>query len=613
MDTRFAVRERAIDECALRGESILADMKTWTVRGDIPIRKYGLWACTRMRTQEAQAIVRIGLTDRDEIVRAIACKSAGVTKDKNAVAGLVNSLNDQSPHVRRAALTSLGQIGDASAVEAILKHAPNLTDREEDHALIFALMQINAPEEAMKGLNSNEPETRRVALTAIHQTASDQLEAKQVMNVIAAGGPGTMKASLSVLADHPEWASSVAELISKWVDGEIEIEHSGVVSLLQKFATTAPLQPVLQQGLQTLPENPAKFSTLIRGIAGSSLKEVPADWKSQWLAAIDAKDKAVSITALQGLKGVRHSFGDVLQKIVSDSSSDSDRRLLSIEALPAGKLSSSSFDFLVETIELGSPPSHVERAISVLGTSSLNEDQLEEVAGLVPTAGPLELQGMFKVIAKVSNEDLLKQFASALASGRSRKTLATPQLQQLSKKWPASAKQSLQPLLDELQAMEASQVEKLTRLEPLTKFGSVAKGRDVFFSEKAKCSTCHRIGDKGGKIGPDLSAIGRIRRERDLLEAVLFPSKTFAREYEPYSIVTENGKVVSGLISHETADTFSIQQATGDPVVIQRDEIETMVPAAVSVMPQGLETGLSEQQLADLIAYLKSLTSGPQE
>ncbi len=613
MDTRFTVRERAIEECALRGESILADLKTWTQRGDIPIRKNGLWAYTRMRTPEAQAVVRLGLTDRDETVRAIACKSAGVTKDAEAVQGLLESLKDTSPHVRRAALTSLGQIGEVSAVAAILNHAPNIADRSEDHALIFALMQIDAPEETFKGLQSKDSSTRRVALTALHQMASDQIQADQVMSVIAAGGPGTMKASLRVLEDHPEWADSVAELISKWIDGEINIEESGVVSLLQKFAATQPLQPVLKKGLQTLPESPAKFSAMIQGIAGSSLKEVPADWKAPWMKSIEAKDQSVSQAALQGLKGVQHPFNDALQKIVNNSSATSESRLLAIEAIPAGTLSSPSFDFLIETIELGAPPIHVERAIAVLGTSNLNEDQLKVVGGWLPSAGPLELQGIFKVIAKISDESLLKEFASALATGRSRKTLATAQLQQLSKKWPASAKEALQPLLDELQAMEATQIEKLARLEPLTKYGSVAKGREVFFSEKSKCATCHRIGDKGGKIGPDLSAIGRIRRERDLLEAVLFPSKTFAREYEPYSIITENGKVVSGIISHETADTISIQQATGDPVVVQRNEIEAMAPSAVSVMPQGLETGLSEQQLADLVAYLKSLTTGPQE
>ncbi len=611
-DTRYAVREYAIDECAMRGDSILPTLKSLIVRGDIRVRQGAAWACTRMRTPKAQELVRLVLNDRDETVRAIACKSAGVTKDKLAVSGLVERLGDASPHVRRAALTALGQVGEKSAVAAILKHAPNLIDRSEDHSLIFALMQISSPEETRKGLQSKEAATRRVALTALDQMAPEKLTPDDVMYVIAAGGSGTMKSALQVLEHHPDWESSVASLLDQWIDGDVQIEDAGITTLIEKFGATETLRSVLQKGLRQQANHETQFVALVTGISGSSLKEVPKQWTPAWKAAINSNNAATSMTALTGLKSLKHSFSDKLQQIASNSNEDAAKRLLAIEALPVGILHSESFDFLIETIEGGTPPVHVERSIVVLGKSNLNSEQQEVVADLVPMAGPLELQGLLKVVQKVSDADILQQIAAAFTSARSRKTLATQQLNQLSKKWPASAKQALQPLLDELQAMEASQTDKLNRLEPLTKHASVASGREIFFNEKSKCATCHRIGEKGGKIGPDLSAIGRIRRERDLLEAILFPSKTFAREYEPYSIVTEDGKVVSGLISHETATTLSLQQTTGDPIVIQRDEIETMVPAAISVMPQGLETGLSEQQLADLVAFLRSLNTGPQ-
>lgn len=611
MDTRHAVRERAIEECALRGEAILPDLKTWIVRGDLPVRRNAVWAATRIRTPDAQALVRSVLHDRDASVRAAACKSVGVTKDALAVSGLLDRLADPAPHVRRAALTALGQIGDASAVDAILNHAPQLTDRSADHALIYALMQINSPAQTRSGLLADHVETRRVALLALDQMAAGSLTADEVMQVIARGGTGIMPAALQILERHPDWDSAVATLLSQWIERDLQMEPSAITSLVEKFAATPPLQPVLARGLETFATDEQYFAALVNGISASSLQEIPTTWETIWRTAIHSENRTISQTALGGLKGINHRFFDDLQQISHDVASSPERRLLAIEASPPGELPSESFALLADIIEQGTPPNHVERAVSVLGRSQLNVDQGRAVAELIPLVGPLELQGFLKVIARISDADILEQFATNLTIARSRKNLALQQVDQLSQKWPASARQAVQPLIDELQSVEASQVEKLNRLEPLVRNASAVRGHEVFFSEKAKCATCHRIGEQGGKIGPDLSGIGRIRRERDLLEAILFPSKSFAREYEPYSIVTTDGKVVSGLISHETADTLSIQQATGEPIVIPRNQVETMVPAAVSVMPQGLETGLSEAQLADLVAFLRSLTAVP--
>jgi putative heme-binding domain-containing protein len=125
--------------------------------------------------------------------------------------------------------------------------------------------------------------------------------------------------------------------------------------------------------------------------------------------------------------------------------------------------------------------------------------------------------------------------------------------------------------------------------------------------QKNKCSTCHRVGDQGGQIGPDLTAIGRIRNERDLLESIVFPSASLAREFEPYTVLFNDGRLMSGIVVHETDDVLHIQQAEGKPQVIARADIESVVPTTISIMPQGLDKPISKQDLADLVAYLRSL------
>ena len=75
-------------------------------------------------------------------------------------------------------------------------------------------------------------------------------------------------------------------------------------------------------------------------------------------------------------------------------------------------------------------------------------------------------------------------------------------------------------------------------LEPLLRRGNASRGREVFFGSKAACSACHFILGVGGHVGPDLSRIGEGRTSRDLLEAILYPSASFARGFEPNIIAT---------------------------------------------------------------------------
>jgi putative heme-binding domain-containing protein len=128
----------------------------------------------------------------------------------------------------------------------------------------------------------------------------------------------------------------------------------------------------------------------------------------------------------------------------------------------------------------------------------------------------------------------------------------------------------------------------------------------VFQNSKAACSACHAIGYLGGTVGPDLSRIGQIRSERDLLEALLFPSVSFVRSYEPILIVTKSGKSFNGLIRRESPEEITLVTGAKEETRISRDDIEEIRPGTVSIMPAGLETQLTKEQLADLVAFLKS-------
>jgi putative heme-binding domain-containing protein len=121
------------------------------------------------------------------------------------------------------------------------------------------------------------------------------------------------------------------------------------------------------------------------------------------------------------------------------------------------------------------------------------------------------------------------------------------------------------------------------------------------------CIACHRIGKEGETIGPDLSHIGATRTRADLLEAILMPSASFARGFEPYEVTTTAGKQYSGIIGRQTSDAIYLRTADRAEVRIARADIEELNPGKVSIMPDGLDKVLTEEELRDLLAYLSTL------
>ena len=107
-------------------------------------------------------------------------------------------------------------------------------------------------------------------------------------------------------------------------------------------------------------------------------------------------------------------------------------------------------------------------------------------------------------------------------------------------------------------------------------------------------------------MGPDLTRIGRIRSERDLLEAIVYPSASFVRSYEPMVIVTTQGQIFSGVLRNSAEDEVLLGIDAEKEVRIAREDIEEMQPGKVSTMPAALDKQLTIQQLSDLVAFLKA-------
>jgi len=133
------------------------------------------------------------------------------------------------------------------------------------------------------------------------------------------------------------------------------------------------------------------------------------------------------------------------------------------------------------------------------------------------------------------------------------------------------------------------------------------RGRAMFAA--ANCFVCHRYDNQGGALGPDLTAASGRFSVRDLLESIVEPSKVISDQYAAVTIVTEDGKTVTGRIVNLNGDTMKVSTNMLDPdqqETIDRRKIEEMFPAKTSMMPAGLLNTLEQEEVLDLLAYLLS-------
>jgi putative heme-binding domain-containing protein len=136
----------------------------------------------------------------------------------------------------------------------------------------------------------------------------------------------------------------------------------------------------------------------------------------------------------------------------------------------------------------------------------------------------------------------------------------------------------------------------------LSRAGDAGRGRTVY---ERRCATCHRFGATGHAVGPDLVSVQN-KAPADLLIAILDPSREAQPNFVAYTLVTRQGAVYNGLIAAESASGVTLRRAEGKEDHILRSQIDELVSTGKSLMPEGLEKDISPDQMADLIAFIKS-------
>jgi putative membrane-bound dehydrogenase-like protein len=614
-DDRPAVRRKAIAALAAKGESAVPFLlKLLREPSSAEARRNALWAACRIPGRYARSVLRPALQSPEPSVRQVAIYSAGLWRDRSAWPALVESLKDTSPAVFRASAEALGRIGEPLAIPDLLDARSKVADWAFRHTFTYALIEIADPEATRAGLSHPNQRAQVSSLVALDQMGASLTAQDAESRLEGLHDEELLREVLWVFARHPAWGAPTAFLASRMSSKTLTApERDDLEAQLAGFARVPAMRDLLAGSASGDDSAPEIRMLALRAMARSGLKELPAGWRSAIEANLKGGNEAQVRQALATFRGFGPAkggaaLGDELRLIAKTDRYPADIRLAALAALPAGAetLLPSSFAFLLGQLAADRPASIRASAADLLARSNLDAVQLITLAGSVASSGPLELPRLLDAFDRDGSPGVGQVLVEALRRSPGRSTLRVEALKPRLTRFGPGVGRLAETLYLEIEADSAELRGRLEALLGQLSGGDVRRGQAVFNGSKAACVTCHAIGYVGGKLGPDLTKIGQVRSERDLLESIVYPSASFVRSYEPVTLATRDGRTISGLLKKDTPDEVVIATAADREERIARDRVEEIAPGTVSVMPAGLDRQLTPGELADLIAFLKA-------
>ncbi len=152
-------------------------------------------------------------------------------------------------------------------------------------------------------------------------------------------------------------------------------------------------------------------------------------------------------------------------------------------------------------------------------------------------------------------------------------------------------------------ATPEDRVQALADYQPvLSMQADATRGRAVF---EKNCAACHKIGDLGVNVAPDISD-SRTKTAAQLLADIVQPNRAIDNNYLSYSMRLVDGTVASGILTTETATSVTLRQQGGKDLTVLRTEIDELRSSGVSLMPEGLERQIPQRDMADLLSFIKN-------
>ena len=615
-DSRPTVCDRATERLVDLGEAAVASLTTvLTQSKNTDARTKAVFALYRIGTASASAGVRLGLSDAHVQVRVAAARSVGLAKDAGAMPQLLAMVGKGDGASRRQAATALGQLTDVKAVPALLAATANTEDRFVRHALIYSLITLNQPKPVEAALSNPSPLVREAALIALDQMRPSPLRVAQITAFLNSPNKSLQRTALWVAAHHPAWSGEMAAFLkTRFAGAPLTADDEGLFGdMLVAFSRDAVMQQFMADQLKTAP--PARKLFVMNTMARFPAEKLPAVWVDgigQQLITLHQPSLQARALELVGLRSLTALSGQ-LQQVADDTKSPASLRMGAVGTLlktqPA--LSDSHFAYLYGQLTAGADAPIRQQAATVLAQGRLSEAQLLQLAQeYLPKADAFILPRIVPVFRGARSAPIGHALVASLTNSLSLDGFSEDNLKALFADYPADVRPAIERLTTKLAGLQAGRLQRLKDMESLIADGDMERGRTLFYG-KALCSTCHQVRAEGGKLGPDLTSIQKDRSAHDLLEAIVYPSVSFVREYETYRVKTKTGEQ-TGIIQEQTPTVLVLGTSPTSSVRIARADMVSMELQNTSMMPQGLDQLLTKQEMADLMAFLLGQDQNPE-
>jgi putative membrane-bound dehydrogenase-like protein len=481
--------------------------------------------------------------------------------------------------------------------------------------------------------NQNSEATKTLVLIAAKQYDGKDIFYRAALNIACGTDPKRRDLILADFDEYfPEWNDTVADLV--W-----ELRPKSVLPRLERLLGDAKLtgpQKARIVDILAASDDPAAGQTMLAVLKS----DVPAEVKARaidslrlflptkWKALQGSKDLSAAVDALMadaktqptGLRLIAAANAadrvPAVVKIAADKKAAPDLRKAAVQTLGAvrGQESANALGDLLSEVEDNALEAAVVAALgnqitgqakdpgSTLALKILQKlvTEKSEVLADIKPAAVESLAGTRAGTGWLLDLHAKKQLPAELVGPAGRLLRNSPFAGERNKAlllFPAPGK--LDP-------------KKLPALAVLAKrTGDPARGKQVWdasLAGAAQCAKCHTVRGVGGQVGPDLSMIGKKGSRENIFESILDPSKAIADQYLQVSVTTAAGVTVTGLPVADTPQAITLRDANGKDTVIPRADIDGPVrKLKVSIMPQDIVAGLTEDELIDLVSYLQTL------
>lgn len=586
-------------------------------------RFHGVWGLGQVSRRYAVVLTAVEklLGDADPEVRAQAAQVLGDARQASAGAALEKLLADPEPRPRFHAALALGRIRRPEAAPALVAMLRAADDQDPylRHAGVMGLVGA-LDEGGLAALGSDS--SRAVRLAAV--VALRRLGSPAIAEFLGdAEGSVVLEAAraindLPIVAALPRLAALVSRpglpppLLRRVLNANFRAGSAQQAAALAAFAA----------GSQHPTTARAEAVTLLgRWAAPSGRDTVTGLWRP-----LAARDPAPARAALM----------DRLPSLLAGP------EVLQVEtALAAGRLRARETAIDLREVARNPKAPGGSRAAAL---RALAEWQDEQLASLLDVLARDETEAVrsevVRLQARLGLGDAMGPVRAALEKGSIRErqvalgslgTIRDPKAAALLVEWLRRAAANQVPSELELELLEAARARELepSVKEALAKFeqtlaagthavatrryalrgGDSAAGRAVFLKEEIQCLRCHKVGDEGGLVGPNLRDVGARQPREYLLESILEPNARVAAGFENVFIETRDGQEWAGTVQRESDTELVLATAEAGVVTVKKADI-TERRKGLSAMPDGLAEVLPPRDLRDLVEYLSQL-KGP--